>query len=95
MVHIFVWVMVWYNHYIGHQEKGNDITIIIIIFLKYTVFIKIQALRVFGNDNYPPNTWCNNNVVIASKRRHFYAITSKWGRIDAITTSLLRNVSAG
>ena len=33
----------------------------------------------------PLNTWRNNNVVITSKRRHF----------DVITTSLLRNVSAG
>ena len=33
----------------------------------------------------PPNSWRSTNVVITSKRRHF----------DVITTSLLRNVSAG
>ena len=44
---------------------------------------------------FPLNTWRNNNVVIASKRRHFDVITSKWRRFDVITTSLLRNVSAG
>ena len=43
----------------------------------------------------PLNTWCNNNVVITSKRRHFDVISSKWRRFDVITTLLFRNVSAG
>ena len=46
-------------------------------------------------NNYPLNTWRNNNVAITSKRRHFDVITSKWRRVDVITTSSLRNVSAG
>ena len=45
--------------------------------------------------NFPPNTWRYNNVVITSKRRHFDVNTSKWRHFDVITTSLLRNVSAG
>ena len=40
------------------------------------------------------NTWCNNNVVITSKRRHFDVTTPKWRRFDVITMSL-RNVIPG
>ena len=43
----------------------------------------------------PVNTWRNDNVVIASKRRHFDVITSKWRRFGVTTTSLLRNVFVG
>ena len=48
---------------------------------------------VFSTD--PLNTWRNNDVVIASKRRHFDVITSKWRRFDVITTLLLRHVFRG
>ena len=47
------------------------------------------------NRQNPLNTCCNNNVVIASKRRHFDVFTSKWRRFDAITTSLLCHMFAG
>ena len=53
----------------------------------------VSSRQVLGH--YPLNTWCNNNVAITSKRRHFDVITSKWRRFDLMTTSLLRNVSAG
>ena len=39
-----------------------------------------------------PNTLRNNDVVIASKRRHFDVITSKWRRFDVIMTLLLRHM---
>ena len=45
--------------------------------------------------NFPANTLRNNDVVIASKQRHFDVITSKWRRFDVITTLLLRHVFRG
>ena len=36
-----------------------------------------------------------NDVVIASKRRHFDVITSKWRRFDVITTLILQHVFSG
>ena len=49
-------------------------------------------VQVAPSHHLPLNTWRNNNVVITSKRHHFYVITSKWRCFDVITTSLLRNV---
>ena len=69
-------------------------------FLVYTVHLG------FRNDKHvtaewwtrtsviPLNIWRNNNVAITPKR-HFYVIESKWRHFDAITTSLLNDVSAG
>ena len=53
-----------------------------------------ECLSLYEGCATPPNTWRNDNVVIAPKRRHFDVITSKWRRFAVITTSLLRNVSA-
>ena len=39
--------------------------------------------------------YCNNDVVITSKRRHFVVITSKWRRFDVITMLLLHHVFGG
>ena len=44
---------------------------------------------------WPLNTWSNNTVHTMSNRRHFDVVMSKWRRFDVITTSFLRNVSAG
>ena len=54
----------------------------------------IEGLRWITLTKDPLNSWRNNNVVITLKWRHFDVIASKW-RLDAITTSLLHNVSAG
>ena len=62
----------------------------LICLTNYHLWIEINI-----NVSFPLNTWCNNNVVTTSKRRHFDVITSKWRRFDVITTSLLRNVFAG
>ena len=44
---------------------------------------------------YPANTLRNSGVVIASRRRHFDGITSKWRRFDVVTALLLRRVFGG
>ena len=43
----------------------------------------------------PAVTFCNNGVVVTSKRCHFDVITSKWRRFDVITTLLLSHVFGG
>ena len=43
----------------------------------------------------PADTLRNDSVVIMSKPRHFDVITSKWRRVDVITTLLLRHVFSG
>ena len=45
--------------------------------------------------HYPAGILRNNDVFIASKRCHFYIITSKWRRFHVITTLLLRHVFRG
>ena len=67
---------------------------------RHQLCICVRVFIVYSKHNgagytIPVNTWRNNNVVIASKRRHFDVITSKWRRFGVITTSLLRNVFAG
>ena len=49
----------------------------------------------WGMGVFPLNAWRGSGVIVASKRRHFDVITSKWRRLDAVGTSLLRGVSAG
>ena len=53
------------------------------------------ATKMDGTVFFPSDTLRINDVVIASKRRHFDVITSKWRRFDVITTSLLRHVLCG
>ena len=49
----------------------------------------------WGMGVFPLNAWRGSGVIVASKRRHFDVITSKWRRLDVVRTSLLRGVSTG